>query len=483
MFKVDELLKATDGRLVRGKAATFIPGISIDSRSIKKKEAFIAIKGDNFDGHAFIIEAIKKGAGCVIYSSSFARQNTFLVKRRQRYAIGDTQYAIGDTAFIEVKDTVRALGDIARFKREKFNHVPLIGITGSNGKTTAKEMAAWVLSARFKVLKNEGTKNNQIGVPLTLLNLNDDHELAVLELGTNHFGEISYLAKICAPNVGVIINIGPSHLEFLHSLQGVFREKYSLFKHLKSPYLGIVNADDRILKRSLLEKSVRPFILGCAMMQAADFFASGIKRQNNRIEFLVNSRSAFKKNINKNNYKIALRTLGYYNIHNALIAIAIARIFGMTYGDIVSRLADFDFPQGRLNLVNLHQTRFIDDTYNSNPLSLQQALAALNQFKTRGRKIFVMGDMLELGKDAQRFHYQAVRSAARVCDVFIAVGGLSKLATQSAKKYFRSKDIFICASMARAREVLFNDISPKKNDIVLVKGSRAMKMEEIFRSK
>jgi UDP-N-acetylmuramoyl-tripeptide--D-alanyl-D-alanine ligase len=477
MFKVSELIKATGGRLLRGKAIGFIRGISIDSRGIKKKEAFIAVKGDNFDGHDFIVEAIKKGAGCIIYSSSFARTYTPLFNRWQRYAIS----AKSDTAFIEVKDTIRALGDIAHFKRRQFNRLPLIGITGSNGKTTVKEMTAWILSAAFKVLKNAGTKNNHIGVPLTLLNLKNEHELAVLELGTNHFGEIGYLARVCAPNVGVITNIGPSHLEFLYNLSGVFREKYSSFRHLQSPYLGIVNADDRFLKRSLSKKSFKPFILGYSMKHPADFFASNIQRRNETIEFSIKGRGSRSKSSNKKNYKIALRTPGYYNVYNALTAIAIARIFGITYPDIVSRLANFDFPEGRLKLINFGKVSFIDDTYNSNPDSLQQALAALAQFKARGRKICIMGDMLELGRHAQSFHCQALRSAAGICDVFIGVGKLSTEAARDAKKYFRDKDIFTCSCIEQAREVLFNDVSPKKNDVVLVKGSRAMKMEEIFK--
>jgi len=474
MFKISELIKATGGGLSQGGATGFIRGISIDTRTIKNKEAFIAIKGDNFDGHGFISDAIKKGAGCIIYSSSFARRNTFLLKQQKKKAKAAT-------AFIEVKDTVKALGDIAHFKRVRLNRIPLIAITGSNGKTTVKEMTAWVLSARFKVLKNEGTKNNQIGVPLTLLNLNKDHGLAVLELGTNHFGEIGYLSKICAPNVGVITNIGPSHLEFLHSLAGVFKEKHSLFRYLQSPYLGLVNADDRILKKLLLEKSLRPLILGCAVKHAADFFASDIKCQNNKIEFLVNARRALKGGIKEKNYKIALKTSGYYNIYNALLATAIARIYGMTYRDIISRLASFNFPAGRLKLVNFRQVSFIDDTYNSNPLSLGQALSVLEQFKVRGRKIVIMGDMLELGRQAKFFHDQALRAAAGICDVFIGVGKLSQAAAQQAKNYFRRKDIFSCTCVEQAREVLFNEVCPQKNDVILVKGSRAMRMEEIFR--
>jgi UDP-N-acetylmuramoyl-tripeptide--D-alanyl-D-alanine ligase len=153
----------------------------------------------------------------------------------------------------------------------------------------------------------------------------------------------------------------------------------------------------------------------------------------------------------------------------------------MTYRDIISKLADFDFPAGRLKLINFNKVRFIDDTYNSNPLSLQQALATLKQFKAKGRKIFIMGDMLELGKHAQSFHYQALRSAAGICDCIIGVGKLAKLAAQATKRHLGSKDVFTCTCIDEAREVLFSEIAPQKSDVVLVKGSRAMKMEDIFK--
>lgn len=452
MFKVTELLAATKGRLISGSKEAKVDAISIDSRTLQPKEAFIAIKGSNFDGHNFINEAIKKGACCIIKQT------------------GDTPWLIGKVAVIEVRDTAKALGDIARFWREKFP-IPLIAVTGSNGKTTTKEMLAWVLSQRFKVLKNEGTKNNQIGLPLTLLKLNLNDDIAVLEVGTNHFGEVRYLAKICLPNIAVINNIGPAHLEYLRNLKGVFQEKCALIEELKKPYLAVLNSDDSLLRRQVSKRTKRPFIISFGIKNKSDFFASDVNILNSRIEFLVNAK-----------YKFRLKTAGYYNVYNALVAISVARIFGLEYPDIVKRLATFKFPSRRLNFITLNKIKFIDDTYNSNPLSLKQALDALANFRTKGRKIFVMGDMLELGREEKLLHAQMGSKIGEACDTFITVGKLAKLAAEKAVSCgFNTKNIFTCESTTQARDILFKQISPTFNDVVLVKGSRAMKMEEVFK--
>jgi UDP-N-acetylmuramoyl-tripeptide--D-alanyl-D-alanine ligase len=452
MFKVNELLKATRGRLISGKADTIVKGISIDSRTIRPQEAFIAIKGCNFDGHNFINAAVKKRAGAVI----FQRQGLRVEGK--------------EVAFIEVKDTIKALGDIARFQRQKFD-IPVIAVTGSNGKTTTKEMIAWILSKEFNVLRNVGTKNNQIGLPLTLLNLNRHKDVVVVEVGTNHPGEIEYLARICQPNIGIIINVGSSHLEYLINLKGVFKEKSALLKHLKSPHIAILNADDGLLKRQIPIKNRKLAVLGFGIKHRSDFFATGIKILNGRIKFSVNHK-----------YGFTLKTLGYFNIYNALAALTVARLFGMEYRDIASRLLAFNFPQSRLEFLELNNTKFINDTYNSNPVSFKQAIEVLENFPIKGRKIFVMGDMLELGNRRELFHRQAGRNAARICDVFITVGELSKLAAKAAMDFgLDSKNIFTCASSLQAQDILFNRVSPGPDDIVLVKGSRAMRMEEILK--
>jgi UDP-N-acetylmuramoyl-tripeptide--D-alanyl-D-alanine ligase len=453
MFKVNELLKATKGKLIQGRPNVAVKGISIDSRTICRGDAFVAIKGNNFDGHNFIKAAIKKGASCIL---------------SQRLPF--TVYRLPRVVFIKVKDTVKALGDIARLQREKFD-LPVIAVTGSNGKTTTKEMIAAILSKKYPVLKNEGTKNNQIGLPLTLLKLKPYHEIVVLELGTNHPGEIEYLSRICQPNIGIITNIGPVHLEFLQSLEGVLKEKLNLIKNLKRPYIAILNADDNLLNRQLVRKSTPPFTLSFGIKKPSDFLASRIRSSYQKIGFVVN-----------NKYRFTLKTLGYQNIYNALSAIAIGQLFGLEYKDVVSGLNNFNFPQSRLNMVKLKGLRFIDDTYNSNPNALKQALEVLDNFKVKGKKIFVMGDMLELGKDKELFHFQAGRLAAGICDIFITVGKLSKCAAQAAKKSgMNSQNIFICDACQKAREILFSKISLNQDDLVLVKGSRLMKMEEVLK--
>ncbi|PIS34320.1 MAG: UDP-N-acetylmuramoyl-tripeptide--D-alanyl-D-alanine ligase, partial [Candidatus Omnitrophica bacterium CG08_land_8_20_14_0_20_41_16] len=234
MLKIPELLKATRGKLTSGDNSVSVKGVSIDSREIKKGEAFIAIKGNNFDGHNFINMAIKKGASCIITEKE--------IKGTDGIAV------------IKVKDTIRALGAVARFKREKYN-LPVIAVTGSNGKTATKDMIAWILSKDFKVLKNEGTKNNHIGLPLTLLKLDSSYDIAVLEIGTNHFGEVKYLSDIACANIGIITNIGPAHLQYFKNLKGVFKEKHDLLRSLKAPAIAILNADDPYLRKGLLKKN------------------------------------------------------------------------------------------------------------------------------------------------------------------------------------------------------------------------------------
>jgi UDP-N-acetylmuramoyl-tripeptide--D-alanyl-D-alanine ligase len=331
-------------------------------------------------------------------------------------------------------------------------------------------MIAWVLGDRFRVLKNPGTKNNHIGVPLTLLELGDSYDVAVLEIGTNHHGEVEYLAKIAQPNIALITNIGPSHLEFFKNLQGVYREKSALLEHLRAPCLGILNADDRLLKKRLSEKDGYGVMLGAGLKNRSDFRATKIKNVADRLEFSVNEHPGF-----------SLDTLGYLNIYNAVMSVVCARVLGMEYERIRERLKVFEFPQDRLRLVQLQDIRFINDTYNANPVSLNHALDVLDVYPAKGRKIFVMGDMMELGLQRNFFHCQAGERVAEICDAFISVGKLSRLAADAAKSSgLNEGNIFVCDDSVQAREILFKKIAPTSSDIILVKGSRAMRMEEVF---
>lgn len=475
MLKINEIIQATKGKLIRGGLSSSVKNISIDTRSINKGDAFLAIKGNNFDGHDFIGQAIKKGACCIIVGS---RGNSPEFQKPDMKGV----------SVIEVKDTLKALGDTALFLRRKYAF-PVIAVTGSSGKTTVKEMIAWILSKQFKVLKTEGTRNNQVGLPLTLLRANALHQIAVLELGTNHPGEIESLSKICEPNVGVITNIGPGHLEYFLSLSGVLKEKNALIKQLKKPAISLLNADDSRLRKKISASGNTAAIFSFGIKEKSDFSAKDIKCDFGKLEFSLNFPDAegavgggSKKRRAGKNCRFILRGLGYNNIYNALAAIAVARIFGMGYEDISRRLVGFMFPKSRLNLISVNNVNFIDDTYNSNPLSLEQALGALENSGTKGRKIFIMGDMLELGTFKESFHVQAGRRLLRTCDTFIAVGKLSKLTADAAQSCgFNAGSIFTCESSLEARDILFNKILPVKDDVVLIKGSRGMKMEEILK--
>lgn len=452
MLKVNELVRATGGRLLGGSNNPVLGRVVIDSRNIKRGDVFVAIKGDKFDGHNFIPRALKQGASCIVKE----RNNKVVINK--------------NISVIEVKDTKIALADIAKLYRSIFN-VPLIAITGSCGKTTTKDMLSWILSEDFKILTSEGTKNNHIGVPLTLFRLDASHRMAVLELGTNHFGEIDYLANICQPNIAVITNVGPAHLKYFNSLEGVFKEKISLLDSLHKPRVAVLNADDQFLSRRIRRNINGFFTIGFSMRNKSDFTARVIKRTNSSITFNVN-----------NKFKVRLNNCGYQNIYNALAAIAVARLFGVKYSDIVNRLESFSFPQGRLNFIKFKDIDFIDDTYNANPFSLQLALDALKNLRTPGRKIFVMGDMLELGKQEETLHRQAGEDIAKICDTFVSVGGLARISGLSAKDCGLAKEnIYNCISSIQARKLLFERLGIKKGDVVLIKGSRRMKMDEILK--
>jgi UDP-N-acetylmuramoyl-tripeptide--D-alanyl-D-alanine ligase len=452
VFRVDEIIKATGGELLQGNSAGQLTGISTDSRRLISKGAFLALRGKNFDGHDFIAEVLKSKATCLI------------VENQPKELIHQ------GIAVVKVKDSTLALGDLARFKRQKFN-LPVIAVTGSNGKTTTKDMIAWVLSLNSQVLKNEGTKNNQIGLPQTLVQLSKRDDFAVVEIGTNHFGEVEYLAKIAQANIGLITNISSSHLEFLNDLPGVLKEKSALLDNLVKPAVSIINADDKLLKALIRRKGKGAPVFSYGLNQKCDFRASGIKLSQGKLEFKVNRKFNFR-----------LSTLGYYNVYNALAAIAVSRILGSGYPEIAARLAIFKFPKGRLNLVEFKGLKFIDDTYNSNPFSLKAALVALKAMKCKGKKILIMGDMLELGKQKELLHRQISGSITNTCDVLVAVGSLARITAQAAGKCgFRRNNIFYCANALEARDLLFKKISPDARDLVLVKGSRSLKMEEVFK--
>ncbi len=449
MFSVRDILKITYGELLTNSHASRVKGISIDSRTISKGELFIAIKGNRYDGHDFVIDAIKNEAAGVMVSSEKIN-SVKLADKNNRF-------------IISVDNTLESLGQLARFHRDRFD-MPVIAVTGSNGKTTTKEMIENMLSGIWSPLKNKGTQNNLIGVPLTLLKLTDRNESAIIELGMNRRGEIKKLTEMSRPNIGIITNIGPSHLEYLGSIRAVYDAKKELLDFLDIGDIAVLNADDVFL-RHFRKKRLKVITFG--INRKSDFKASHIKKRKGGLTFEVNGRS------------YSLRSPVYHNIYNALAAISIGTLFNISPDEMRKSLNDYLPLKRRMVRSVFRGIEFIDDTYNSNPCSLESAVKTLAGYRTRGKKILVSGDMLELGRKAIYYHNRIGKAVADSdIDYFFGVGELTHNMYLSAKKsgmknarFYSSREEVIDALKKVARA----------NDVVLVKGSRAMQMEKIIK--
>lgn len=466
-FSVEEIQRAIAARMiapVRGSANLPVPrqagsprtgsnefvGVSMDSRTLRPGELFVAILGRRFDGHAFVAQALAQGAAGVV------------VERWPLPGIG------GETtgAVWKVDDTWAAWGALARFHRERFR-IDLAAITGSNGKSTVKTMLAHLLSGSREVLSTPGTQNNRIGVPLTLLRLEEKHRAAVLELGTNRWGEIQTLTEICRPTVGVVTHIGPAHLETFGDLQGVLREKGGLWEAMDSGSPLVLNADDALLSRAgrLLPHPIVWYGTGSGAQVRGSDFSCG--EQENRCR--VNGR-----------WDLRIPLAGRHNLMNALAALACARVLGLDLGQAAQRLSNVPALPGRLTVTERDGFWMIDDTYNANPASLQAALQVLREAGCFGRRIAVLGDMLELGPRAEELHAEAGRQAVQAgVNLVVTVGPMARglLEAAWAAGLERSGGRAF-SSPEEAGEFLSEEVRP--GDVVLVKGSRGMRMERVI---
>lgn len=445
-MKAAEILKATKGKLISGKASADIKlaSISTDSRTIARGEFFLPLKGNNFNGEEFVGEAIRKGA-------------------RGAFVTRLPGHKSEDKIVIQVKDTTKALQRLARYHRMKFD-IPVIGVTGSNGKTATKDMISRLLSAKFNVLKNEGTKNNHIGVPQTLLKLDKKHDICVLEMGANHKGEIRLLADIARPAIVIITNIGPSHLEFLKDLKGVFEAKKEIFEFLGRGGLAIVNGDDEYLT-GLKSRAFK--IIKFGFDEGNDLKAAVFSANSSRMEFSLNDKTHFTLNL-----------LGLHNIYNALAAIGIARHFKLGVEVIKKGLAGYRPAYMRLNISSIGGITIINDSYNSNPSSMKCALQAIKDLSANAKWI-VSADMLELGKKENDLHRMVGESVARS-----GFKGLLTFGTLSRHTYNRALEcgmdkerIWHCSTRDEVADTLRKVI--RRGDAILVKGSRAMGMERV----
>ena len=451
-----EILDATSGELLGGDQDRLFSGVSIDSRKIFPSDVFFAISGDTHDGHGFASAVADQGVRGLVISRNKAGQ----------MPIADWQ--ANNVVCIAVADTTKALGDLAAFNRRRAN-ASVVAITGSNGKTTTRQLIAGVLVRQYRTLATVGNFNNQIGLPLTLLGLSPGHQWAVVELGTNNPGEIARLTEICSPDIGVITNIGPAHLEGLGSLDGVMREKGDLIKGLGRDGKVVLNADDpRVLK---LARETKNEVLLYGRSPDAAIRAQEVKEGAQAISFLLI--------FGQERIAVRLNSPGHFMVSNALAAAAAGYLLGLSAATVKKGLETFRPMAGRMNIFHLpNKVHILDDTYNANPDSMTAALAALNQMGAAGRRIFVAGGMLELGPQAPELHSDigALAARSRIHRLYAHGEFAAALAAGAQKQGMLPAD-----AITGSREEIIADLKDwlQPGDWVLVKGSRGMAMEKV----
>ncbi|MBA4422185.1 MAG: UDP-N-acetylmuramoyl-tripeptide--D-alanyl-D-alanine ligase [Syntrophus sp. (in: bacteria)] len=458
VLSAGKILKATGGSPFKGDAEWSCRGLSTDTRTLREGNLFIALTGDRFDGHDCLAAAAEKGAaGLLIRADHLEKLDA----------------GIKDLPVISVPDTLRALGDIASMWRQRFS-LPVVAITGSSGKTTTKEMIATIAARSRKILATEGNLNNFIGLPQTLLRIRDEHELAVVEMGTNSPGEIARLAAIAAPDIGLITNIGPAHLEGLGSLEAIREEKGALFQVMKGRGTAIINHDDDAI--GILARRRQGDCITFGLKSGADITAR-------RVEKGGPEGVRFNLFIDGIGVPVHLPVPGQHNVQNALAASAAAWALGVEREEIIAGLAAFSPPPGRMEIRRLGNGAFvIMDTYNANPASMRESLMTLQGLRKKGRTIAILGDMLELGTQAQELHegigFILVKTGV---DWVFLKGPLSRSTAAGAmKKGFPQERI---AFFDDPEEILASLRSfLKKDDWILIKGSRKMKMEVVTES-
>lgn len=435
---LEEVAAAAKGSLTGNNIE--IPYISTDSRKIEKGCLFVALCGEKFDGHDFIDEVCEKGAAAVVISRDMECP----------------------CPCVRVKDTRLALGDIARYYRRKFN-IPFVAITGSVGKTTTKDIIASVLSQRYNTLKTEGNFNNDIGVPLTLFRLDESNECAVIEMGMNHFNEISYLTSIAEPDIAVITNIGVSHIENLGSRDGILKAKCEIFEAMAEDSFKVLNGDDDKL---ITVKHKYKNICYYSTKQKADIYADNI---------ILRGLKGVDCTIHKGDisFDVSIPVPGRHMAGNALAAAAVAFELGLNPEEIKKGIETFIPAGNRMEIINTERYTIANDTYNANPQSVEAGIDAIASEK--GVKCCILGDMLELGDMAAQLHYETGKYAAeKNIDIIVCIGPLSEHMYKGAidkggnAYYFNTQEEF---------HEKIESIIPR-GAVILVKASRGMRFEK-----
>lgn len=450
MVRLSFVLNSIDGCDSSTSKDFDFSGISTDSNKILGDELFFALKGERLDGHNFISDAFDRGArGAVVERNGYESKNGKII--------------------IRVPSTFKALGDVARAWRNKFEQLRLGAITGSNGKTTTKEMASSILSLRYSVLKNQGNFNNLVGLPLTLLNLADHHDAAIVELGMNDFGEIRRLTEICNPDVGAITNIGKAHLEKLGSVEGVSKAKGELVERFDEANSFVVNMDDPSIRKMAASTRCKKISYGISSrrvhISARDITTEGF------------SAIRFKMRIDGKEFPTRIRGIGTHNVMNALCASGIALALGCSDEEIQAGLERYSPVYMRMEVLDSpFGFKIVNDTYNANPDSMRRSIEALTTLKQDGRTIAVLGDMLELGSKSRSEHKMLGQFLRELgVDYLITFGNFARHTLDG----FKGKSAGHHAEEYDDAVEKLRDYA-KPGDVVLIKGSRGMKMENII---
>jgi UDP-N-acetylmuramoyl-tripeptide--D-alanyl-D-alanine ligase len=458
-FSTEEVLKATGGKLLQGEEGIAFRGISTDSRTVGEGDLFIALKGERFDGHHFVIQVLEKKAGGVVIEEE---------------KVGDMRWnGYRSRTVIAVKDTLRALGDLARERRRKFG-IPVVALTGSNGKTTSKEMIFSCLETTFPVLKTEGNFNNLIGLPLTLLRLTEKERVVVLEMGMNVPGEIRRLMEIAEPDAGLITNIERVHLEGLGSIERVKEEKGELFRKMKKDGVILVNQDDPRVVDLASEFPGQKITFG--VERSADVKAKEVRLRGTE-------GTSFILMMEGEETEITLPLLGKHFVPNALSAIGVASLFGIEMEKAKEALEHFRPAPMRMEIIHLSRgATLINDAYNANPRSMEVALETLAEVKGRGRAIAVLGDMMELGDFTEEAHQSLGRKAGDLSiDLLFVLGEQAPIVVEFALRHgFEPTRAKVVEGHSEAVALLKERM--QEGDWILVKGSRRMAMERIVES-
>ena len=446
---ISELVSATNGRLVFGNESDCIIDVVIDSRKANKDNVFVAVIGENLDGHKFMQSAYENGCKTFIKNAS-----------------SSIKLNSSDINLIEVEDTQIAVGNIAKYYKEKFD-IPYIGVTGSVGKTTTRDMIYATVSSRFNTLKNEGNLNNHFGVPLTLFNLDESYECAVIEMGMSNFKEIEYLANIVNPKIGVISNIGLSHIENLGSQEGILEAKMEIATNFNESNTLVVNGDDKFLA-TLKEKNLNYSLKTFGFNKNNDIYCESYEMNEEDLTFTCY--------IDGKKEEIFIPTVGEHNIYNAMAAILVGKELNISLDDIKNGLKNFKATKMRLDIIKNNKMTIINDAYNASPDSMEAALKILGRYKNR--KVAILGDMFEMGEHSEYGHRLVGKYAIDNTDLLVAIGKDAIFMCDEAKSLgFDESNIYYFNTKEEAIENI--DRLIKEDDVVLVKASRGMQLEKI----